>query len=394
MTERSGSGRPLHLTLFFTRGVSLQTWDAVGMFAREVALYQALATRGMRVAFVTYGDRGDYAYAGRIPGVRILPNWPGWSLERYERWLRWLHGWHLWRTDVIKTNQTDGALVALNAARRWRKPFVARCGYMWSINMGFQFGAESATQQHVREIERKVFSAADHVIVTTGEMAEDVTERIPGTLGKTSTVPNYVETERFMPPVDAVPDSRRPYDVVFVGRLEAEKNLPALLKAVGELRLRALIIGAGSLGEGLRRDFARDFPNAADRVTWWAQVSNVDLPGYYVQARIFALVSHYEGHPKTLIEAMACGLPVLGTDVRGIRSVITHGVNGWLCGTDSTSIRDGLRRLQADVDLRSELGRRARAHAEQHYSLEHVAGLELDIYRRLVAERRSLKAGR
>jgi hypothetical protein len=62
----------MHLVLFFTRGVSLQTWDRVGMFDREVAIYRRLHDRGVQVSFITYGNRLDLNYADRIPGIRIL----------------------------------------------------------------------------------------------------------------------------------------------------------------------------------------------------------------------------------------------------------------------------------------------------------------------------------
>jgi len=367
--------------LFFTRGASLGVWHSVGMFEREVALYRALQAQGVEVSFVTYGDRSEYGYAKRIPGIRILCNWPGWPMERYERWLNWLHSLHFRRCDVIKTNQTDGSQVALRVAHFWSKCFVARCGYMWSSNIGHQFGIDSPTHLYVRNIEQRVFSAADHIIVTTQAMAQDIYTRVPGTETKTSVIPNYVETDRFAPSsIDALPDTVRPYDVIFVGRLEAEKNLKALLGALDELGCRALLIGSGSLGDSLRRDFA----HRADRLTWLARVPNTELPTYYSQARLFALVSHYEGHPKTLSEAMASGLPVLGTNVSGIRTVIEHGVNGWLCNTDLGSIRDALRHLLDDAALRAELGRRARIYAEEHFSLPRIIRAELSIYDRLI----------
>lgn len=376
--------KPVRLTLFFTRGVSLGTWDTVGMFEREVALYRRLQTHGVRVAFVTYGGRSEYAFADRLPGIRILCNWPGWPLERYEARLHWLHGWHFWRSQVIKTNQTDGALAALRAAQFWRKPLVARCGYMWSMFMGHQYGEGSPTQRHVLEIEARVFSAADHMIVTTDEMAGDLRERIADAPEKTSVVPNYVETDRFVrPPQDPAGDTARPYDVIFVGRLEEAKNLSALLSAIDQSGWRLLLIGAGSQGDSLKREFA----HLGEQVTWLSQVPNADLPAYYAQARVFALVSHYEGHPKTLIEAMACGLAVLGSDAPGIRTVITHGVNGWLCQPDAASIRQALEHLLGSAALRADLGSSARLHAEAHYSLDRVAGLELEIYRRLAGKR-------
>ena len=74
----------LRLVLFFTRGVSLRTWDQVGMFEREVAIYQRLQEHGVQMAFVTYGDASDLRYAGRIPGIRILCNRWGLSRWRYD----------------------------------------------------------------------------------------------------------------------------------------------------------------------------------------------------------------------------------------------------------------------------------------------------------------------
>ena len=57
---------------------------------------------------------------------------------------------------------------------------------------------------------------------------------------------------------------------------------------------------------------------------------------------VFILPSYYEGHPKVLLEAMSCGLPCIGTNVRGIREDVEHMKTGYLCETDHNSIADGL----------------------------------------------------
>jgi hypothetical protein len=64
----------VRLVLFFTRGVSLKTWDDVGMLEREVALYRALRPNLRDITFVTYGDARDLQYAGRLDGIQILCN--------------------------------------------------------------------------------------------------------------------------------------------------------------------------------------------------------------------------------------------------------------------------------------------------------------------------------
>ena len=86
MRRRPSSSRALGkepLVLFFTRGVSLRTWDARGILDREVALYRELVERGRAVSFVTYGDQTDLKYADRLDGVRVLVNERGLPLRAY-----------------------------------------------------------------------------------------------------------------------------------------------------------------------------------------------------------------------------------------------------------------------------------------------------------------------
>jgi hypothetical protein len=60
--------KTIRLTLFFTFGGSLQQWERLGMFEREVALYRRLQLRGVQVRFVTYGDSRELDFADRLPG--------------------------------------------------------------------------------------------------------------------------------------------------------------------------------------------------------------------------------------------------------------------------------------------------------------------------------------
>jgi len=108
-----------HIVLFFSQGVSLTTWDTVGMFEREVALYKRLQEKNVQVSFVTYGDARDLAYANRLPGIRIFCN--KWALPEwfYKRLLTHLYPL-LWRgQSVVKSNQLLGADIALQASKRF-----------------------------------------------------------------------------------------------------------------------------------------------------------------------------------------------------------------------------------------------------------------------------------
>ena len=369
--------KPIRLVLCFTRGKSLGSWEREGILTREVLLYQKLQHEGVAISFITYGGSAELHYAPRFPGITILCN--RWNLPdaQYEYWLPALHAPWLWRSHVIKSNQIWGADVAARLARLWRKPFIARCGYLWSDFMIREHRNESPVVQEALGCEQNVFRAADQIVVTTAMMADDVIRRVPAAAGKTRIIPNYVDTRLFHP----APLPEQEVDLIFVGRFVAQKNLAALLEAVAPLDIRMLLIGGGKLREPLQQRFDR----LRGRVVWMGHVPNAALPSYLRRAKLFVLPSHYEGHPKALLEAMSCGLPVIGADVVGIRDVLRHGENGWLCGTDAPSLRAAIQHLLARPGLRAKLGQNARRYVQEHFSLDKIANLEMAFLREVAS---------
>ena len=87
------------------------------MLEREMALYRALRPHLGGIGFVTYGDRSELAFGERLPGMEILCNRWGLPVNLYARLIPFLHAPALRRADVFKTNQTEGAEVALLAKR-------------------------------------------------------------------------------------------------------------------------------------------------------------------------------------------------------------------------------------------------------------------------------------
>ncbi len=222
------------------------------MLDREIAIYQRLIQQGAEVSFVTYGDHSDLDYAERLGEIKILCNVSSEPLEWYEENLLELHGNWLTSADVIKTNQTYGAQVALRVARELGVPLVARCGYLWSANATREYGKDSEQARMARCTEEEVFSAADAVVVTTSLMERDIASRIPGAAHKIEVIPNYVDTDLFRPmSVESTADS-----VLFVGRIAPEKNLDLLLEALASLPARLRIIGEGRLRPTLQNRFS------------------------------------------------------------------------------------------------------------------------------------------
>jgi len=119
-------------------------------------------------------------------------------------------------------------------------------------------------------------------------------------------------------------------------------------------------------------------------VEWWGWED--DMIRTWRQVHIACLPSYREGLPKALLEAAACGLPIVSTDAVGCREVVRHGDNGLLAPVgDAQALADALRTLILDADLRTRMGKRSRARAEQEFSSERVIGETLEVYRSLAS---------
>lgn len=360
----------MKLALFFTDGVSLATWRAGGMLAREMALYHALIEWGVAVEFVSYGRGHAHDFQDALGAIALRNNRLSLPEALYKHSLRWSPP----RADLIKSNQVAGAELALQAARRRGVPFVARCGYLLSDFEARRHGPDSAPTRQARALEARVFGQADAVVVTTAAMRDVVLANYEVPHERVRVIPNYVETGRFQP---ASPPSNPRPRIGFVGRLDTQKNLPVLLEALLPLDIDLVLVGDGRQHDVLYQQAQ----SGQATVHFMGQRPSEDLPDIMAQWDAFVLPSLYEGHPKALIEAMACGLPVVGTRVAGIREIIEDGVNGLLAEPDAASLRSAVQRLIDDGDLRQRLGLAARDYAVQHFSLERVVALELDMLR-------------
>lgn len=359
----------MHLILFFTRGISLQTWSDNGSLEREIALYLRLQKMGMRVSFISYGGKTDLKYRSELQGIEILCNRWNLPVRIYEYLIPWLHARALSHASVLKTNQTSGAEIALRAAQVWHKPLVARCGYMWS-----EFAASGAWEgelEQAKQVEKSVFSNAKRVVVTTQEMKDYAIKQYALLPGHVQVIPNYVMTDIFVTGAEK-PQANR---ICFIGRLDEQKNLPALIKACAGMEVELVLIGEGPQRSSLQ-ELAKQL---GVNVSLPGIMRHHQLPDIINRSAIFTLVSTIEGHPKALLEAMSCGAAVLGANSPGIREQIIHGETGWLCGTDVESIRAGIQHLLEDPQLRHRLGANARRFIVGNYSLDKVVELEYSL---------------
>ncbi len=371
--------RPLNLVLFFTNKVSLKLWDECGILERETALYKKLQKNNLNISLITYGNADDLKYANKLSGIKICCN--QWRLPRlvYRKLLPLIHKSTLKNANIFKTNQTDGADSALECAKFWNKKFIVRCGYMWSDFSKLSDGEKSNSFRKSSKVEEKVFSAADHIIVTTDQMKHSILKRLTPSKNNISIIPNYVDTGLFTPRVkDNLKNNKR---LCYIGRLiQEQKNIKSLLKAIRDLDVKLDIIGRGPLEKEIQ-----SLSKNSSQIQFIGTVSNEKLPKYLHRCTAYILPSFYEGHPKALIEAMACGLPVIATNVPGINNLIIHEENGWLCDPNPESLQKGIKHVLADPILQKKLGKNARQYVVENFSLDKIAHQELSIYKQILS---------
>lgn len=117
-------------------------------------------------------------------------------------------------------------------------------------------------------------------------------------------------------------------------------------------------------------------------VDWWDRRN--DMPEVLTNSHIVCLPSYREGLPKALLEAAACGRPIVTTDTIGCREVVRHGENGFLVPLRSTvELADALQRLIENPELRQKMGLRGREIAVQEFAVEKVIAETLAVYKEL-----------
>ncbi len=227
---------------------------------------------------------------------------------------------------------------------------------------------------------------ADAVIVPT----QDLKNYVLG-LGaeKIAVIPNGVDIERFASKQKTKNKKQEAINILFVGRLEKQKNLETLIKAISVVSKgsalhwqgRALInlqfVGFGSLRSELLELAARLNVNLEIKGT----IPNEKLPEVYRQADIFVLPSLAEGHPKALLEAMSCGLACLASDIAGVNEIIIDGRNGLLVEPTIEGIAEGLERLAVDSKLREKLGKAARETVAEKFDKKKLIKREISLIR-------------
>jgi glycosyltransferase involved in cell wall biosynthesis len=188
------------------------------------------------------------------------------------------------------------------------------------------------------------------------------------------------------------PEPDGPITVAFVGRLLEDKGIRSLVAAHRLLRTKGMTINLLIAGTPDPANPASVSPAEAeawgreDGIIWLGHVS--DISTVWRRAHIAVLPSRREGLPKSLLEAAACGRPMVATDAPGCREIAIAGETGLLVPVDDPpALAAAIATLAESAELRARLGGRARQLAEERFSAAAIGRAIVELYLRLAAAR-------
>ena len=175
--------------------------------------------------------------------------------------------------------------------------------------------------------------------------------------------------------------------LAFVGRLDRQKNVGMFLEAAGRARRSGRRVRAVLAGDGPERGQVRAFLATGDNRQWarWLGYTE-DVPGVLSAADVLVQPSRWEGFGLAAAEAMAAGLPVIGTRVAGLTEVIGQDVTGLLVESEDTvALAEAIGALADDPDRRAQLGRAGPRRVARQFSIEANVAAHESLYESLAA---------
>jgi len=299
------------------------------------------------------------------------------------------------RYDIVHVHTPIAAVLGRVAARRARVPRIIYTAH------GFYFHDLMAPWKRrlIIWIERLLGRCCTDILFTQSE--EDrgtaIRERIVSP-ERATWIGNGVDPARFR----SAPDpslceklglSQDHLVLGFVGRLVREKGVRELLEALRKIVPEHPTVRLLVVGDTLSSDRSRNYATGvASEVASYGLSERVVFTGfqddpapYYALMDVFVLPSHREGMPRTILEAMASGLPVVATDIRGCREEVLDGVTGRLVPVrDAAALAEAIGSILSDPAAARAMGEKGRSRLESVFLESDVLDRQLRVYKEIV----------
>lgn len=388
--------------------------DTGGQVVYVLELAKALARLGYKTdIFTRWFDRSRPPVdpVPGVPDVRVVRipagPWEFVTKEEIYEFLPELTG-HMIRSiednrldyDLYHGHYVDAGIVTIDLASHFSRPsfFTAHSLGAWKRE---QMGGDPAEMEkkfnfsHRIQEELRILNTASAHTVTSALQEEKIRELYDYPGQNIEVIPPGVDVHRYQPlaPGEQKINTGLPEKYIYcLSRIDSNKGHDLLLHAFHQV-LKAvpdvwLVIGGGSPSPkpreqevfAMMRELITEF-GISDRVKFVGYVSEELMLPYYQNASMFVMPSIFEPFGMTTQEAMACGIPVVASRYGGIRTVLTHEVNGLLVDPkDREEFSGTMVRLLQDGEWNQNIGKEASILIRDHFSWEAIAQRHLDFY--------------
>ncbi len=394
MTEASGGAQPIRIVRVIAR------LNIGGPAIQAITLTKRLEPLGYRTTLVRgkeepdEGSMDDLADALGVQPVLVssLRRNPGWhdvaALWQLIRIIRRERP-HIVHTHAAKAGTLGRVATVIAFPLRRRRPVLIHTYHGHSLTGYFS----PRTASVYRRIEQLLGRVTDRLIAVAGQVRDDLVAMNVAPRQKFEVVPLGFELSPFMPPAKARQKAREALRaeldlplsapvVTIIARLVPIKRVDRFLQiaaGLGRPDVCFVVVGDGELRQQLHS--APEAQALGTQLRWTG--FRRDIGSVCFASDVVVLTSDNEGTPVSLIEAQAAGVPVVTTDVGGVRSVVKHGETGFVeAADDIQALAQSVSTLLDDRDLAARMGAAGRQHVTRSFSLDRLSADHDRIYRR------------
>jgi glycosyltransferase involved in cell wall biosynthesis len=383
--------------------------DAGGQNVYVARLTEELGRRGHDVTVYTRRDSGDLPDRVPLPGgavVEHVPVGPAEAVPKDELFpympgfgAHLARAWSRERPDVVHAHFWMSGMASQIGAGPHGIPVVQTFHALGTVKRRHQGRRDTSPYERIG-IERQIGRTCERVLATcTDEVHELADMGVPAR--KVSVVPCGVDAEHFHPGVDThrTPARRQRHRLLACGRLVPRKGYDQAVQALADIPHTELLIAGGPPAgqvaadpEAQRLMRLAERTGVADRVRLLGAVDPGDMPALIRSADLVLCTPVYEPFGIVPLEAMACGVPVLATDVGGHRDSVADGTTGRLVAPqDPRAIADAAHELLTHDRMRRRYGRAGRERVLNLYTWRRVADGAEQVYRLVLARHEQRK---
>jgi len=373
----------MHIALFFTYEISVKDWLAAGLLSREIELYKQISnSTEIEFTFITYGDDEDIKILSEYKKIKVIP--VGKYLKSKNKIVKFIQSLiipfrikkDLKNIELIKTNQLLGSWIPIVLKLLLKKPLIIRTGYdLLEFSIKEKKSILKILFYYLLTLFSLLFS--DKYFVSSTNDLSNLNKKFSLIKNKNIELrPNWVNIPKKM----KNNIGRKKDRILMVGRLEDQKNYHSVIKNLAGSKLALDIVGEGKLKKSIS-----DFGQENDlEIHFLGTLDHNLLIEKYREYKFYILYSKFEGHPKTLLEAMSQGCVPLVLKNQNVVEIVNHKVNGVVLANEAESLNKWIMYLNENNNEFMKLSMNARNHVANTFSLEKSLHVELQDYKDLI----------